>query len=1033
MRAQDSGPALDLVQCHDEPIHVPGHIQAHGALLVLAASDHRVVQASRNIADLLDAAPDDVLGRPLSDLPCGRSILAVATPAEPVRSPHYYQPKLTSVPRRDGAVHSYLVSSFADGSRIIVELERFHEPETEFGAFFAKQRARTGTLLDMSNAQTLRQLLDATVAHIAEVTGFDRVMVYQFHADWHGEVVAEYHHPSVESYFGLHFPESDIPSQARDLYTRNVIRLIPAVDYEEVALIPARDPETSRPTDLSYAGLRSVSPIHRQYLRNMGVAASLSVSILVDGAFWGLVACHHTKPRAVTALARLACQECAQLLASNNVGIDHRDQIRRESQARVASEALKTRFAATGDLAQALRATQADVMGALEADTVLGRIGGTLLALGAAPADVPDLGGLKPACQDGRLVTNRFADFLTLPAPFLEHCAGGVFLPLVTGDDDFVLFGRPEYRHSVIWAGNPNKAVHRDRDAPGTLRPRTSFAAWRESVCGRARGFSDADMAAVTVLTHALAELAEEQRFTVFRDRAEAEIRESEERFRLIAELSPVGLSIIDMASGILHFANAALGDIMGCGANQLIGREIAEFYADAKERTAILRDIRSHGEVTGRELQIRRPDDSTVWCLISLRRFKWTNRACLIGSILDLTERKKTEAELLEAKQVAELANAAKSRFLAAMSHELRTPLNAIIGFSEHLETGERDAKRRGQISMIARSGYNLLQLVDDILDLSRIEAGKTEAVCGDFSLREEINDVVKLLSGRKRPSVGVNVLIAPDVPAQVNGARQAIEQILFNLVGNAFKFTHIGHVSVSVGLARPGSFYLFQVTDTGIGIKPENATRVFEMFEQEDSLFTRRYSGSGVGLAICKQLVSQIGGRIWVESAPGVGSRFSFTAPLTTVEGITDAHPTEIPVTPPLAATDGATILVVDDDEFSRSLLDHLFQDSRHRLQFAADGPAALESLSRAPADLILMDIQLPELDGLAITRRIRQGRVSGCDPQVPIIAITAFAMTGDRERFLAEGMDEYIGKPIRAADLFDMIDRTLAKRRR
>jgi signal transduction histidine kinase/ActR/RegA family two-component response regulator len=403
----------------------------------------------------------------------------------------------------------------------------------------------------------------------------------------------------------------------------------------------------------------------------------------------------------------------------------------------------------------------------------------------------------------------------------------------------------------------------------------------------------------------------------------------------------------------------------------------------------------------------------------------------------LDRKVRERT-SELLAAKSMAEEASRAKSEFLANMSHEIRTPMNGIIGMTDlALMTALTDTQR-DYLQTVRGSAESLLVIINDILDFSKIEAGKLEIDAVDFSLRTLLSDTLKPMSIRaEEKQLHLNVDVGADVPDDLVGDPVRLRQVLVNLVSNALKFTDRGEILVRVThhdeilqsfesrIPNPASRVVlhFSVVDTGIGIPENKQVAIFQAFTQADGSTTRVYGGTGLGLSISWQLVSLMGGQIQVESTPGRGSAFYFSITLPLASAPVATPPTPQTIEPSVDATP-LRVLVAEDNLVNRTLAEHLLRRRGHQPVMVVNGREAVDALEDPSIDLVLMDLQMPEMDGFEATAAIR-ARERGTGARIPIIALTAHAMEGDRQRCLDADMDGYVSKPIDAVELFSVIE--------
>jgi PAS domain S-box-containing protein len=458
------------------------------------------------------------------------------------------------------------------------------------------------------------------------------------------------------------------------------------------------------------------------------------------------------------------------------------------------------------------------------------------------------------------------------------------------------------------------------------------------------------------------------------------------------------------------------------------------------EDRKRVLQEIEEQLSEPGNYYQVayraRHQDGSERWMLSrgTITRDVTGKPIRVTGSRVDVTELKQIENELRHAKEEAEAANRAKDEFLANVSHEIRTPMNAILGMTDLALDTQLSSDQRQILKTVKSAADNLLGLINDLLDFSKIEAGKLELDISEFSLRSALCDTLRALKLRARAKgLEFTCDVEPSVPDLLQGDSGRLRQILLNLVGNAVKFTDAGRVGLRVAAGETGPdgeiVLQFSVADTGIGIPPEKQQKIFRAFEQEDTSTTRRYGGTGLGLTIASRLVDLMGGTISVESEPGQGSTFTFSAHFRQL-----AQPLPQTAASPEPDTQGHSfearplrVLVAEDNDFNAQLIEQLLTRRGHQVSIAQNGRDALALLQTSRFDLLMLDIHMPELDGFEVTTALRR-RERDTGGHLPVVALTARSRKEDRDRCLAVGMDEFLTKPFRADDLWAVIERVV-----
>ena len=919
-----------LTNCDREPIRIPGRIQPYGFLLVLSTETLNILQISENVQSFLSLAPSELLGQPLSRVVGQQqaqsiqqtieSIQAAAqtarqsepVPLQALQLPWTAEPEGTDKATPwQGLLHVHTDDAILE---LVPEDTATHPFQEDL---YARLHQKVGRF---QKADSFSALAQQIVQAVAELTGFDRVMVYQFTTNYDGTVIAEAMAPLLEasSFLGLRYPATDIPVPARELYLQNWSRLIPDVSYVPVPILPERHPLSQRPLDLSAVELRSVSPIHLEYLQNMGVKASMSISLIVEDRLWGLIACHHSQPKSVSFKVRSACEFLGQIASLELFRRQTLVEKRYLADVRSIQHQIRQTLARspqpTHAISSVLEQHQQALLTLVRATGAAIALGDQITLIGQTPAVEKIqslLEWLSQKRQDIYHTHSLSQDFALFEAEQDRACGLLVISIFLAQSSYHVLWFRPELVQLVEWAGQPSKPATVIADGSLYLTPRQSFERWKEAVHGQSLPWKSSEVSA-----------AQELRSTL-----------------LLAAL---------------------------------------EF----------------------------------------------------------------SQAALKQAASKAQIASQAKSQFLAKMSHELRTPLNAILGFSQLIHYHESlSPEQRDRLDIINRSGEHLLSLINDVLETSRIEAGQLRLNESCFDLHQIITSVRDMLTLRAvNKRLELRVEQTPQVPRYVWGDESKLRQIIINLVGNAIKFTEKGEVALSVSVLEPAQSsddrvcVQFKVSDTGLGIEPENFSTIFEPFRQAEA-GRQAYEGTGLGLSISRQNARIMGGDIQVQSQVNRGSTFVCQVQLgrRTADDLT-VSPRSLQKVVALAADQAHyRVLVVEDVAENRQLLLSLLTTVGFEVRTATNGREAVEIWRRWHPHCIWMDLYMPQVDGYAATQQIRAEQATQSSAPPAIIALSASVIDHFHRDLVSFGFDDYVSKPFRVEEIFDKMAQHIGVRYR
>ena len=1155
-----------LENCASEPIHLIGSIQPHGALLVLN-NNYKVIQTSENIADFLSISPSIMLEMELAALVDEASLSVAIAMIEVAEQAYTATGKLNfncGNVWQEFDVHLYKSDSLY-AIELIVDDENNHQ-EARFAHLLLEMQK---SQLITTTLENITDYLNHIACLVRELTAYDNVMVYRFDDNWNGEIICQSRVDTSPSYLGMNFPASDIPAQARRLYTLNLVRMLADIDAIPVPIIPALNVE-GKSLDMSYSALRSLSPIHTEYLRNIGVKASMSISLLQNGKLWGLIACHHNSPKQLSIAMREKAIFISKLVSDkltfidaihNKMLMDKTTELSEEFHQSLTKNSIEVSFQ---DMLPKLQLL-------LNATGIIAVIDDRKYFHGNIPTSAETealLEWLKNESPDS-LFSCSHLEKVYEPASHYKHIASGLLaVPLFRNMKNCIIWFRSEKICSVQWAGKYEEGFIQNAAGEFRLTPRKSFDLWSEISRGHSVSWlptengialtlgsivSDAfsnsfpkthikesigwqvalgalnkktqenldkltsqlpgalyqlklfpdgrlcfpyisigindlfeiiphqiltDASAVFNLLHpddydmvlkSIHRSAEKLEIWKVEYRVNlpkkglrwhsgianperlddgctiwhgfildiTELKAKDDEFRLMSNLSN-RLKLATKAGGVGIWNWNVVDNILEWDDQMFVLYGIQKDKSSCSYdtwRNSLHPDDRQRCELEiGMALRGEKPFDTEfriIWsdgtqrnirALATIELDTLGHPINMTGTNWDFTDFKINE-QLLNAKNIAEIALKSKSTFIANMSHEIRTPMNAILGFSEVLLGLVHEPTHYYYLDAINRSGKILLQLINDILDLSKIEADKVTLKYKPISLQVLLDDI-KVIFSQQAIQKGLNFSVSIDnkCPYCMLLDEIRLRQILMNIVGNALKFTHEGEVKISVyvlhmDVERNKVDLRIDVSDSGIGIPEMQQEKIFSAFIQQENQ-SAEYGGTGLGLTISQRLLQLMNGSISVHSQDGVGSCFSIN--LNNVLICHDEIENKIKIEEPTQKPTfrSAKILLVDDIDFNRQLiLTYLLEFDSLTFFEASTGQEALDKIHQHTFDLIFMDRRLPDINGDSVCQQIK-----AINPHIPIIMVSASILKGPEEDKLPIFYDVELSKPVKKTALLN-----------
>ena len=1022
---------VPFADCAAEPIHTPGAIQPYGAMLI-AEIDSLIIHAvSASVTAILGLQPETLIGRVVTDV----FSVEHAPKLRAAAATHRKVPGEYDVVTLRESNSQFCAWVYCSGNNTVIDLEPYVDESASALKMLCKALDKTGKLV---GSEDVELILKETTEIIHELTGFDRVMVYQFDSQWNGKIVAETCSPQIESFLGLHYPASDIPEQARKLYAEVLVRQIVDVDYIPSPLI---SDSALRAIDIRHSCLRSCSPIHLEYMRNMGVTASLVGSIIVNDKLWGLVTCHQVsskKPQsgAVRDIFRCVCAAISANIASGNSARARRRALEREYLreaiiAHIESDALMI----AGNPRVLLQALNADGF-ALLTQRRWQRVGKT-------PSE-PELRAFAAQLDSAErmIATDSVVERFGLTFDSDPSGYTGMLMADLADRENSKLFwfrsGRPR---KIIWGGNPDKAM---TVREGSLQPRKSFARHIQDLGLRSAAWAAEEIEFVDSLR---ASIKLGQSRLMHELKALQQLMDGANAAVLITEaqsfnLPAVNLPALHLPGPRIIMATQAVERITGYGIEELMGRTPHIFQGPKTDRIALdkIRDHLTRGQPVGVELINYRKDGTPFWLELQIVPYAYENSRVSHWMALQIEVSQQRVAQLEANKQnafldtcsasasqsnavrytstssraqlelththkpggVAEVAalceqfrgksgrwdvtherghheRQSKARFFASASHDLLQPLNAARIYASVLnqQSGMSETTRdiAGRIDVALIAAE---EIIDVLIEVAKLDSGATKAEFAEFALDDLLSSLVMQMSS-------VASLYALELRVRpcrwiIRSDPKLLRRVLQNLISNALRYTLKG--GVVVGARKRGTQLVLEVWDTGIGINEKFAESIFNEFSKVSQAAPRGEKSLGLGLAICDRMCRLLDHDFSMRSKPGAGSCFRVTVGLVGADTGSAPLPSKIPQHIDTLSAQ-FTVLCVDDDRESLHSMSLLLQTWGAQVDVAQNFDEAMEILRTQRVDVLLTDQHLGgDNDGLALISAANKDKaLTGC----------------------------------------------------